>query len=178
MRTKTPAMRARLPLFAFSALPALLACFGGCSRTQAGGIGQEVTTVGVTRAARKPMMRQLTLSSELVPYQEIDVYAKESGFVKDLLVDYGTRSRAVVHEHLDVAGLLGIDVYFLERHQLGRRVNWRFIGFRMARVTPTRSLLHDFAGLRAGACAETRQQGRKGGKGKEREARPHGGSSF
>ena len=36
-------------------------------------------------------MRQLTVSSELVPYQEIDVYAKESGYVKDLLVDYGTR---------------------------------------------------------------------------------------
>ena len=36
-------------------------------------------------------MRQLTVSSELVPYQEIDVYAKESGYVKELLVDYGTR---------------------------------------------------------------------------------------
>jgi RND family efflux transporter MFP subunit len=36
-------------------------------------------------------MRQLTLSSELVPFQEIDVYAKESGFVNQLLVDYGTR---------------------------------------------------------------------------------------
>jgi RND family efflux transporter MFP subunit len=36
-------------------------------------------------------MRQLTVSSELVPFQEIDVYAKESGYVKDLLVDYGSR---------------------------------------------------------------------------------------
>ena len=32
----------------------------------------------------------MTLSSELVPFQEIDVYAKESGFVKELNVDYGT----------------------------------------------------------------------------------------
>jgi RND family efflux transporter MFP subunit len=31
------------------------------------------------------------MSSELVPFQEIDVYAKESGYVRDLLVDYGTR---------------------------------------------------------------------------------------
>jgi RND family efflux transporter MFP subunit len=31
------------------------------------------------------------VSSELVPFQQIDVYAKESGYVKDLLVDYGTR---------------------------------------------------------------------------------------
>ena len=37
------------------------------------------------------MMRQLTVSSELVPYQETDVFAKESGYVKDLLVDYGSR---------------------------------------------------------------------------------------
>jgi RND family efflux transporter MFP subunit len=36
-------------------------------------------------------MRQLTISSELVPYQEIDVYAKESGYVTDLRVDYGSR---------------------------------------------------------------------------------------
>jgi RND family efflux transporter MFP subunit len=36
-------------------------------------------------------MQQITLSSELVPFQEIDVYAKEAGYVKDLLVDYGSR---------------------------------------------------------------------------------------
>jgi RND family efflux transporter MFP subunit len=40
---------------------------------------------------RKNVGRTLTVSSELVPFQEIDVYAKESGFVKDLNVDYGTR---------------------------------------------------------------------------------------
>lgn len=48
-------------------------------------------TVGVTRVARKSLMKALTLSSELVPFQEIDVYAKESGYVQKLLVDYGTR---------------------------------------------------------------------------------------
>ena len=47
--------------------------------------------MGVTRAIRMPMVRQLTLSSELVPFQEIDVFAKESGYVKELNVDYGTR---------------------------------------------------------------------------------------
>ncbi len=39
---------------------------------------------------RKNLGRTLTVSSELVPFQEIDVYAKESGFVKDLKVDYGS----------------------------------------------------------------------------------------
>jgi RND family efflux transporter MFP subunit len=42
----------------------------------------------------KSLGRQVTLSSELVPFQEIDVYAKESGYVKKLLVDYGTRVKA------------------------------------------------------------------------------------
>ena len=40
---------------------------------------------------RRPISRQLTISSELVPFQEIDVYAKESGYIKELPVDYGTR---------------------------------------------------------------------------------------
>jgi RND family efflux transporter MFP subunit len=50
--------------------------------------------VGVTKVARKTLQRQITLSSELVPFQEIDVYAKESGFVRNLYVDYGSRVRA------------------------------------------------------------------------------------
>jgi RND family efflux transporter MFP subunit len=37
------------------------------------------------------MARYLTVSSELVPFQEIDVFAKESGFVNKLYVDYGSR---------------------------------------------------------------------------------------
>jgi RND family efflux transporter MFP subunit len=42
---------------------------------------------------RKTLSRQLVTSSELVPYQETDVYAKESGYVQDLLVDYGSHVR-------------------------------------------------------------------------------------
>src|SRR5579864_9480697 len=51
-------------------------------------------TVGVTKVVNKSLGRQITLSSELVPFQEIDVYAKESGYVKKLLVDYGTHVKA------------------------------------------------------------------------------------
>jgi len=47
-------------------------------------------TVGVTKVVKKSLGRDLTLSSELVPFQEIDVYAKESGYVKKLSVDYGS----------------------------------------------------------------------------------------
>ena len=51
-------------------------------------------TVGVTKVVKKSLGRDITLSSELVPFQEIDVYAKESGYVKKLLVDYGTHVTA------------------------------------------------------------------------------------
>jgi RND family efflux transporter MFP subunit len=51
-------------------------------------------TVGVTKVVKKSLARHITLSSELVPFQEIDVYAKESGYVKKLLVDYGTHVKA------------------------------------------------------------------------------------
>jgi len=53
-----------------------------------------VHEVGVVKAARKTLERQLVVSSELVPFQQIDVYAKESGFVRELNVDYGTRVKA------------------------------------------------------------------------------------
>jgi len=54
----------------------------------------EGVSVGVVKVQRKPLGRTLTLSSELVPFQEIDVYAKESGYVKQLNVDYGTHVQA------------------------------------------------------------------------------------
>ena len=60
------------------------------SANTAGAIPEGVS-VGVTKVGRKPLGRTLRLSSELVPFQEIDVYAKESGFVKKLNVDYGSR---------------------------------------------------------------------------------------
>ncbi len=51
-------------------------------------------TVGVTKVVKMSLGRAITLSSELVPFQEIDVYAKESGYIKKLLVDYGSRVKA------------------------------------------------------------------------------------
>ena len=41
----------------------------------------------------RPVAQRLTLSSELVPFQEIEVYAKEAGYVKELNVDYGSHVR-------------------------------------------------------------------------------------
>src|SRR5579863_7015161 len=90
MRNRRPA---RILSCALAALvvPAVIS-FSSCSRNgdekvQASG---ETVTVGVTKVVKKTLGRQITLSSELVPFQEIDVYAKESGYIKKLLVDYGT----------------------------------------------------------------------------------------
>lgn len=87
-------MRVRLALL--PAAVAAVVALGGCSkpanvRASDAGIEGPAASVGVTRVIRKPMSRELTVSSELVPFQEIDVYAKESGYVKELYVDYGTR---------------------------------------------------------------------------------------
>ncbi len=89
----------RTALISFSLAAPILAlvvslssCSGGrSSQVQAGG---PTTTVGVTKVVKKSLGRHITLSSELVPFQEIDVYAKESGYVKKLMVDYGTHVKA------------------------------------------------------------------------------------
>ena len=66
-----------------------------CARNSAEASGSAVSAqtpeVGVVKVVKKPLARSLTVSSELVPFQQIDVYAKESGFVERLNVDYGTR---------------------------------------------------------------------------------------
>jgi len=68
----------------------LSSCSGGHS-SKVEAATQPAVTVGVTKVVKKSLSRHLTLSSELVPFQEIDVFAKESGYVQKLLVDYGTR---------------------------------------------------------------------------------------
>ncbi len=79
-----------ITLCSFAAVATLISC-GKSQQAQAGGAPENTApAVAVTRVTRMPMARNLTISSELVPFQEIDVFAKESGFVSKLYVDYGT----------------------------------------------------------------------------------------
>ena len=71
----------------------LSSCSMGRSVSAAANDQPEVTA-GVVNVVKKTLSRELALSSELVPFQEIDVYAKESGYVKTLNVDYGTHVKA------------------------------------------------------------------------------------
>lgn len=69
----------------------------GCSNSKDTVAAKEtapVPSVGTTEVQLRPMAQRLTVSSELVPFQEIDVYAKEAGYVKQLNVDFGSHVRA------------------------------------------------------------------------------------
>ena len=72
----------------------LASCGNGEKASANAPLAAEGISVGVAKVGRKPLGRKLTVSSELVPFQEIDVYAKESGYVKTLDVDYGSRVKA------------------------------------------------------------------------------------
>lgn len=91
-KRETGRHRARLTSAAIAALMlcGLVAC-GRHDNVRAESQAAGGASVGVTKVVRKTLRRQLSMSSELVPFQEIDVYAKEAGYVHDLLVDYGTR---------------------------------------------------------------------------------------
>ena len=51
----------------------------------------EVPTVAVVEAARADLSTNLVLTAEFEPFQEIDVMAKVSGYIKDIKVDIGDR---------------------------------------------------------------------------------------
>ena len=93
-------VKAKLVASCSLAAAAVLGCFlsSSCTKneTSANTVAPagESVSVGVVKVGRRTLGRTLTISSELVPFQEIDVYAKESGFVKTLNVDYGSRVKA------------------------------------------------------------------------------------
>jgi RND family efflux transporter MFP subunit len=83
--------------------PAILVLLGvavisGCSSSRNNSVAakglEPAVSVGTAQVQMRPMAEHLTVSSELVPFQEIDVYAKEAGYVKQLNVDYGSHVRA------------------------------------------------------------------------------------
>ena len=47
-------------------------------------------TAAVVKVARQDLTNNLEIASELEPFQEIEVYAKVSGYIKKLYVDWGT----------------------------------------------------------------------------------------
>jgi RND family efflux transporter MFP subunit len=75
----------------------LLVCLGvslsACAQHENATAAPAPPIVGTALVSVKPIAQHLTISSELVPFQQIDVYAKQAGYVKKLFVDYGTHVR-------------------------------------------------------------------------------------
>jgi RND family efflux transporter MFP subunit len=80
----------RKPAASLGVLAALTisALVAGCSAERK---PQEVAqTAAVVKVQRKNLSSTLEISSEFQPFQEIDVFAKVSGYIQKLYVDYGT----------------------------------------------------------------------------------------
>lgn len=54
----------------------------------------KIQTIAVARVARADLARHLTLTAEFVAFEEVDVMAKVSGYVRQILVDAGSRVSA------------------------------------------------------------------------------------
>src|SRR5437016_1272526 len=78
------------------AAPAIV-CLGGCGRKDAAEAKSDpprAVTVAVAKARHQDLSRELVLTAEFRPFQEIDVHAKVAGFVKKIYVDVGDRVRS------------------------------------------------------------------------------------
>jgi RND family efflux transporter MFP subunit len=60
---------------------------------EAAAVSPAVQTVAVVKAARADLASDLVLTAEFEPFQEIDVMAKVSGFIREMKVDIGDRVR-------------------------------------------------------------------------------------
>jgi RND family efflux transporter MFP subunit len=73
-------------------LAAAIACSGCMTKTSAA--PQEIPVVAAGRAVRTDLKNDVTLTAELEPYYEVDVMAKEAGYIRHMLVDIGDHVKA------------------------------------------------------------------------------------
>ncbi len=76
-----------LSLFILAACAALA---GGCAKPQKVDAAATAPTTGVVKVTRGNLGNELEIASEFLPYQEISVFAKVSGYIQKLYVDWGT----------------------------------------------------------------------------------------
>jgi RND family efflux transporter MFP subunit len=78
-------------LLAFLILPVLLA---GCARGTKADAAASTPVAAVVKVERHDLSNTLEIASEFQPYQEIEVYAKVSGYIQKLYVNWGTHVKA------------------------------------------------------------------------------------
>lgn len=70
------------------------ACLLSCEKQDGSAVKEEtVPVVPVAKVGRGDLSRDIVLTAEFQPYQEVDVMAKVSGYVKSIQVDIGDRVR-------------------------------------------------------------------------------------
>jgi len=77
----------------------LVLCAGAmysCTRTAKTTVqaDSQIPSVSVARVQRQDLQRDLVLSAEFRPYEEVDLHAKVAGYLKDIRVDVGDRVQA------------------------------------------------------------------------------------
>ena len=72
------------------AFVALTGILSGCARPAKVDASANVPVVAVVDVARRDLTNTLEIASEFQPYQEIEVYAKVSGYIQKLYVNWGT----------------------------------------------------------------------------------------
>ncbi len=65
-------------------------CAAGCGDSRKSEAANAAPVAAVVKVQRKNIASTLEISSEFLPFQEIDVFAKVSGYVQKLYIDYGT----------------------------------------------------------------------------------------
>ena len=83
----------KCPLLAaaiLSSSAAITSCARG-GRAEMTQVAADVPTVAVFKAARADLSTDLVLTAEFAPFQEVDVMAKVSGYIKKINVDIGDR---------------------------------------------------------------------------------------
>ena len=71
----------------------LLTILAGCGGNHTSADDANAPTAPVVKVTRKTLSDTLEIASEFQPYQEIDVYAKVSGYIRQLNVDWGSHVR-------------------------------------------------------------------------------------
>ncbi|MDQ6705245.1 MAG: efflux RND transporter periplasmic adaptor subunit [Acidobacteriota bacterium] len=81
-------------MYRFALISLTLIWVSSCSRTgenEAKPEAAKTVTVPVAQAARVDLSREVALSAEFRPFQEVEIHAKVSGYLKKIYVDVGDR---------------------------------------------------------------------------------------
>ena len=78
----------------YAALTIVCLALAACGHPESAAVSAdtaETPVVAVAKTERRDLSRQTTLTAEFRPYQEVDVMAKVSGYIKSIRVDVGDR---------------------------------------------------------------------------------------